>query len=113
MRPITGEELCRRLNEAGWALKRIKAATTFSGSRVSGKSARFPRTEVRSSNPAWPPASPKTPGLLGEQSIWSADDWTSCIPQTWPHWNGPCAPGLSYPVSVPVSLLTIDTLGAG
>jgi hypothetical protein len=51
--------------------------------------------------------------LLGEQSIWSADDWTSCIPQTWPHWNGPCAPGLSYPVSVPVSLLTIDTLGAG
>jgi len=24
MRPITGWELCRRLNEAGWALKRVK-----------------------------------------------------------------------------------------
>jgi hypothetical protein len=24
MRPITGKELCRRLNDAGWALKRIK-----------------------------------------------------------------------------------------
>jgi predicted RNA binding protein YcfA (HicA-like mRNA interferase family) len=23
MRPITGKELCRRLNEAGWSLKRI------------------------------------------------------------------------------------------
>ena len=23
MRPITGKKLCRRLNEAGWSLKRI------------------------------------------------------------------------------------------
>ena len=26
MRPITGKELCRLLNEAGWTLKRIKGS---------------------------------------------------------------------------------------
>ena len=26
MRPITGKDLCRRLNEAGWALKRVKGS---------------------------------------------------------------------------------------
>jgi predicted RNA binding protein YcfA (HicA-like mRNA interferase family) len=26
MRPITGKELCRRLEEAGWTLKRIKGS---------------------------------------------------------------------------------------
>jgi predicted RNA binding protein YcfA (HicA-like mRNA interferase family) len=26
MRPITGKELCRLLNEAGWALRRIKGS---------------------------------------------------------------------------------------
>jgi predicted RNA binding protein YcfA (HicA-like mRNA interferase family) len=26
MRPITGKELCRRLQEAGWVLKRVKGS---------------------------------------------------------------------------------------
>ena len=26
MKPITGKDLCRRLNEAGWTLKRIKGS---------------------------------------------------------------------------------------
>ena len=26
MRPITGKELCRRLNEADWTLKRVKGS---------------------------------------------------------------------------------------
>jgi predicted RNA binding protein YcfA (HicA-like mRNA interferase family) len=26
MKPITGKELCRRLNEAGWTLKRVKGS---------------------------------------------------------------------------------------
>jgi predicted RNA binding protein YcfA (HicA-like mRNA interferase family) len=26
MRPISGKELCRRLNQAGWALKRVEGS---------------------------------------------------------------------------------------
>ena len=26
MRPITGKELCRRLNEAGWSLRRVNGS---------------------------------------------------------------------------------------
>ncbi len=33
MRPITGKELCRRLNEAGWALKPIKGSHHIFGNQ--------------------------------------------------------------------------------
>jgi predicted RNA binding protein YcfA (HicA-like mRNA interferase family) len=37
MRPITGKELCRRLNEAGWTLKRVKGSHHFSARFVNAK----------------------------------------------------------------------------
>jgi predicted RNA binding protein YcfA (HicA-like mRNA interferase family) len=46
MRPISGKELCQRLKEAGWQLKRIKAVTTFSEKQASGRSSRFPYMET-------------------------------------------------------------------
>jgi predicted RNA binding protein YcfA (HicA-like mRNA interferase family) len=54
MRPITGKELCRRLGEAGWNLKRIHGSHHIFGKAANGKSLVSLFTEIKTSNRGWP-----------------------------------------------------------
>jgi predicted RNA binding protein YcfA (HicA-like mRNA interferase family) len=66
MRPITGEELCRRLNEAGWSLKRIHGSHHIYGKPGEWKIISVPVHGTKLSNPAWPIGSPGMWGFRGE-----------------------------------------------
>jgi hypothetical protein len=51
MRPISGKELCRKLHEAGWQLKRIKGSHHIFGKAGEWKLLPFQFTAMRPLSP--------------------------------------------------------------
>jgi predicted RNA binding protein YcfA (HicA-like mRNA interferase family) len=66
MRPITDKELCRRLDEAGWALKRIKESHHIIDKAGEWKIITVAVHDNQIIKPGLAAASPKTPVSPGE-----------------------------------------------